>query len=272
MLIGVRASGERSACRSSRAPCPGFADGTELRRAVIVVGGDPRSTAGDHASTRPARSQAQLHAAATISSTVLIDLVARGHQYSLLAPSVPTGFFYQPEFVSAAEERQLVVEIEGLEFKHVEMRGGVARRRIVHFGWTYGYYSRRTKPGHPLPAFLLPIRERAAAWAAIPAEAFAEALVTEYPAGATIGWHRDAPLFGDVVAGISLLGASRMRFRPYVSPKEQRGLPPRRTSHEVELEARSAYLISGEARRDFEHSIPAVASLRYSITFRTLRR
>jgi len=197
--------------------------------------------------------------------------VAREHQISLLAPPVLAGFFYQPEFVTSAEERQLVAEIERLEFKRVEMRGGVARRRIVHFGWTYGYYSRRTKPGDPLPAFLLPLRERAAAWAAIPAEAFAEALVTEYPAGATIGWHRDAPLFGDVIAGISLLGLSRMRFRPYVSPKEHRGLPARRAIHEVEFEPRSAYLISGEARRDFEHSIPAVASLRYSITFRTLR-
>jgi len=189
----------------------------------------------------------------------------------LLAPTVPAGFFYQPEFVTAIEERQLLAEIERLEFKHVEMRGAVARRRIVHFGWTYGYYSRRTKPGNPLPAFLLPLRERAAAWAAVPVDAFAEALVTEYPPGATIGWHRDAPLFGDVIAGISLSGASRMRFRPYVSPKEQGDLPPRRATHEVELEPRSAYLISGEARRDFEHSIPAVASLRYSITFRTLR-
>ncbi len=197
--------------------------------------------------------------------------MAREHQISLLAPSVLAGFFYQPEFVTFAEERQLVAEIERLEFRRVEMRGGVARRRIVHFGWTDGYYSRRTKPGEPLPGFLLPLRERAAAWAAIPVDAFAEALVTEYPAGATLGWHRDAPLFGDVIAGISLLGPSRMRFRPYVSPKEQRGLPARRATHEVELERRSAYLISGEARRDFEHSIPAVASLRYSITFRTLR-
>jgi len=197
--------------------------------------------------------------------------VTRGQQSSLLIPPVPAGFFYQPEFVTVAEERQLVSEIERLDFKRVEMRGVVARRRVAHFGWSYGYYSRRTKPGEPLPAFLLPLRERAAGWAHIVADEFVEALVTEYRPDATIGWHRDAPMFGDVIAGISLLGMSRMRFRPYVSPKEQRGLPPRRATHDVELEPRSAYLISGEARRNFEHSIPAVASRRYSITFRTLR-
>jgi alkylated DNA repair dioxygenase AlkB len=184
---------------------------------------------------------------------------------------VPAGFFYQPEFVTGTEERQLVTEIERLDFNRVEMRGGVARRRVAHFGWAYGYYSRRSKPGEPLPAFLLPLRERAAGWAHIGVDEFVEALVTEYPPDATIGWHRDAPMFGDVIAGISLLGMSRMRFMPYVSPTEQRSLPPRRATHEVGLEPRSAYLIAGEARRNFEHSIPAVASRRYSITFRTLR-
>ena len=197
--------------------------------------------------------------------------MTRGQQPFLLVPPVPDGFFYQPAFVTVAEERQILTEIEALDFTRVEMRGAVARRRVVHFGWTYGYYSRRNKPGEPLPAFLLPVRDRAADWAHIAAEEFAEALVTEYPPDATIGWHRDAPMFGDVIAGISLLGMSRMRFRPYVSPEDQRGLPPRRATHEIELEPRSAYLISGDARRDFEHSIPAVASLRYSITFRTLK-
>jgi alkylated DNA repair dioxygenase AlkB len=198
--------------------------------------------------------------------------VARERKYSLLAPVVPTGFVYQPEFITAIEEAKIVHEIERLDFKHVEMRGGIAKRRIVQFGWSYGLNSRRTEPGEPLPAFLIPLRDRAAEWARIPPLHFAEALVIEYPAGAAIGWHRDAPQFGDVIAGISLLTASRMRFRPYLSPAEQRNAPPRRATHHVELEPRAAYLISGEARRDFEHSIPPVASLRYSITFRTLRR
>ena len=169
----------------------------------------------------------------------------------------------------------LLREVERLTFSSVEMRGVVARRRTAHYGWTYGYYSRRTEPGPPLPEFLCPLRERVASWAVVEPDAFAEALITEYPAGAGIGWHRDAPMFGDVVAGVSLLAACRMRFRPYVSPSatgEGRPRLPRRTTHEVELAARSAYLIAGVARREFEHSIPPVDGLRYSITFRTLKR
>jgi alkylated DNA repair dioxygenase AlkB len=195
-------------------------------------------------------------------------------QPSLLGPAlrVPEGFEYRDAFVAADEARALAEAIERLAFSRVEMRGGVARRRTAHFGWAYGYYSRRTTPGEPLPEFLLAVRARAAGWAGLEPEAFAEALVTEYPAGAPIGWHRDAPMFGDI-AGISLLSACRMKFRPYVSPGDLASArPPRRTTHEVTLEPRSAYLLRGVARRDFEHHIPAVDALRYSITFRTLRR
>ena len=184
---------------------------------------------------------------------------------------LPPGFLYRADFVSRSEEQKLLADIAALEFSQVEMRGVVARRRTAHFGWTYGYYSRRSEPGPPLPAFLILYRDRSAVWAAIDPDSFVEALVTEYPQGAPIGWHRDAPMFGDVIAGISLGAACRMKFRPYVSPGEPRQ-GTRRTSHEVELAARSAYLITGDARREFEHSIPAVEALRYSITFRTLRQ
>ena len=184
---------------------------------------------------------------------------------------VPPGFLVQQDFIDAKEETELVRAIEQLEFARVEMRGVVARRRTAHFGWTYGYEARRSEPGAPIPPFLLPLRGRAATWAGIEPAAFGEALVTEYPAGAGIGWHRDAPMFGDIIAGVSLLSACRMKFRPYVSPKDVRPGQLRRTSHQVLLAERSGYLITGVARRDFEHSIPETTSLRYSITFRTLR-
>ena len=191
---------------------------------------------------------------------------------SLFTCSLPDGFEYRDDFLSPAEEASLIDVIASLQFSEVVMRGAVARRRTIHFGWTYGYYSRRTEPGPPLPPYLETVRARIADWAGIEAERFVEALVTEYPPGATIGWHRDAPMFGDVVAGVSLASACWMKFRPYISPAELAArAEPRRTTHRVELASRSGYLLGGSARRAYEHSIPAVKALRYSLTFRTLR-
>ena len=185
--------------------------------------------------------------------------------------ALPSGFEYLSDFISHDEEQQLLREFEHVPFDRVEMRGAVARRRTAHYGYTYGYERREAVAGAPIPGFLTLIRARAASWAGIDPDAFAEALITEYPEGAPIGWHRDAPMFGDV-AGISLGASCRMKFRPYVSPKDVPRAGTRRTTHEIELTPRSAYLIRGEARRDFEHSIPPVAGKRYSVTFRTLRR
>jgi alkylated DNA repair dioxygenase AlkB len=191
---------------------------------------------------------------------------------TLFGPSVPDGFGYQADLVTPAEERNLVAHIQQIEFADVVMRGAVAKRRTAHFGFTYGYEARRTEPGVPLPDFLLPLRTRAAVWAELPADTLAEALITEYSAGAAIGWHRDAPMFEDII-GVSLLTACRMKLRPYVSPADVGALAgkARRTAHEIELEPRSAYVIRGEARTAYEHHIPAVGALRYSITFRSLR-
>jgi alkylated DNA repair dioxygenase AlkB len=113
-----------------------------------------------------------------------------------------------------------------------------------------------------------------AEWAGVPAAAFEEALLTEYPPGAPIGWHRDAPIFGDVIAGVSLGSPCRMKFRPYMTPD---ALPAatgtlRRSTHEIVLAPRSGYLMTGVARREYEHSIPPVGGMRHSITFRTVRR
>ncbi len=196
-------------------------------------------------------------------------------------PDVPPDFVYRPDFIARDEEGALLRDVAALQFSKVEMRGAVARRRTAHFGWSYGYDARTARPGADLPAFLLPVRERVAAWVGVAPDALAEALVTEYPPGAPIGWHRDAPMFG-IVVGISLGASCRMKFRPYVSPARQQGgldagamtglgRTPRRTTHQVVLAPRSAYLIGGVARRDFEHSIPPVEDTRYSITFRTLR-
>ena len=186
---------------------------------------------------------------------------------SLFDADVPDGFHHRLDFVTADEERALVGEIRRVEFSTFEMRGVVARRRVAFFGRSYAGAAKSP----PIPEFLTPLRLGLAEWAAIDAAAFAMALINEYTPGAPIGWHRDAPQYG-IVAGLSLLSACRMRLRPYVAPKAHAASGERRTAtHEIVLEPRSAYLMTGEARHAYEHSIPAVAALRYSVTFRSLR-
>lgn len=188
---------------------------------------------------------------------------------SLFDVDVPDGFQYRSDFISSEEEALLADEIASIEFSTFEMRGVVARRRVAFFGRTYDAAVVSTSP---LPAFLMPLRDKVAVWANVDAQTFAMALINEYPPGAPIGWHRDAPQYG-IVAGISLLSSCRMKFRPYVRPQRKSTTPGRRRSatHEVHLERRSAYLMTGESRSGYEHHIPAVTTLRYSITFRTVR-
>jgi alkylated DNA repair dioxygenase AlkB len=188
---------------------------------------------------------------------------------SLFDVDVPEGFHYCDDFISPVEESSLGDDIARLEFANFEMRGVVARRRVAFFGRTYD--SGRT-PTAPLPGFLMPLRDKLAAWAGVDGDAFAMALVNEYPPGAPIGWHRDAPQY-DIVGGLSLLSSCRMKFRPYVSPGAPAQTPSGRriATHEIALERRSAYLMTGESRNAYEHHIPPVTTLRYSITFRTVR-
>ena len=179
---------------------------------------------------------------------------------------VPSGFHYREDFITAGDERALIDAMTGIEFSDFEMRGVIARRRVAFYGQSYG-----RAEAAPLPDFLLPVRASVARWAGVEPEAFAMALVNEYRPGTPIGWHRDAPQY-DIVAGLSLLSACRMKFRPYRAPAATTPASPRRlATHEVVLARRSAYLMTQDSRSLYEHHIPPVAEARYSITFRTLR-
>jgi DNA oxidative demethylase len=175
---------------------------------------------------------------------------------------LPEGFVYREDVLSYNEEAPLVEGLRTLGFGEVRMRGQVARRRTIHFGWTYGYETWRVEPGPPIPEFLVGLRALAARLACVEGDALAEVLVTHYPPGAGIGWHRDAPAFG-VVVGVSLLGACRMRF--------QHGRGTARKTRALTLAPRSAYVLDGAARWQWQHAIPPGREERYSVTFRTLR-
>ena len=182
----------------------------------------------------------------------------------MAADDYPEGLVYEPDFISEDEERGMLSLLDQMEFREVTMRGQTARRTVRHFGYDYDYQSYGTiVPAEPLPESLVWLRDRCAALAELPAEDLVQALVSRYPAGATIGWHRDAPMFGAKVVGVSLLSACRMRF--------QRGKGDERRTYALELAPRSAYVLAGAARSTWQHSIPATNDLRYSITFRTVK-
>jgi alkylated DNA repair dioxygenase AlkB len=175
--------------------------------------------------------------------------------------SLPAGFEYRPEFVTLSEERDLVRQLEPMPFESFQFHGFLGKRRVVSFGWRYDFNDSELRKVDDMPPFLLRLRERAAALAGLPPSGFQHVLVTEYAPGAGIGWHRDKAVFDEVV-GISLLSPCDFRFRRKAGDKWERAT--------IVTAPRSAYLLKGPARTEWEHSIPAVNSLRYSITFRNL--
>lgn len=179
------------------------------------------------------------------------------------APSPPAGLVYRDELISQAEEADLVAAVAALPFAPFDFHGFKGNRRIVSFGGRYDFAAGRLREAEPLPGPLLPLQSRAAAFAGLKPDELRQVLVTEYAPGAGIGWHRDRPEF-DKVVGVSLNSACVMRFRRgRTGAWERRSLP---------LARRSAYLLDGPARTEWMHSIAPGTELRYSITFRSLRR
>ena len=174
---------------------------------------------------------------------------------------LPEGFRYCPGILSSEEEEALARELANLPFKPFDFHGYLANRQVVSFGYRYDYDRRAVVEAAPFPSFLLTLRRKVAETFDRPADAFSQVLINEYRPGAGIGWHRDKAQFDEVV-GVSLLAPCNLRFRRKAGDAWNRASLP--------IEPRSAYLLSGPARREWEHSIPALDRLRYSITLRTL--
>lgn len=177
-------------------------------------------------------------------------------------PGLPEGFAYRPDLLSPAEETELLKRFGQLDFKPFEFHGYLGNRRVVSFGLHYDFAGGGVRTAHEIPAFLLPLREKAAGFAGLPADECEHVLVAEYPPGAGIGWHRDRPVFRDVI-GVSFASACRFRLRRRHGTSWERAA--------LFLEPRSAYLLRGAARWQWQHSIPPGERLRYSVTFRSLR-
>jgi alkylated DNA repair dioxygenase AlkB len=188
--------------------------------------------------------------------------VSHADLFDPLPALLPAGFGYQPELIAKDEERRLTDQIASLPLKEFEFQGFLGKRRIVSFGWRYDFNGGGLEKTDDIPEFLFPVREQAAAFAGLHPERLQQVLLTEYKPGVQIGWHKDRSVFGDVV-GISLLSSCTFRLRRKTGTKWERV--------SIVAEPRSAYLLSGPSRSEWEHSIPGVEALRYSITFRNFK-
>jgi alkylated DNA repair dioxygenase AlkB len=176
------------------------------------------------------------------------------------APVIP-GLLYEDALIDAAEERALTERLGGIDLAPFRFHGWLGNRKTQSFGWRYDFEDASFAPAEPLPDWLDPLRRKAAAFAGIAPDAFVHVLLARYDPGAGIGWHRDRDVFEKVV-GVSLATPATLRFR--------KRTPTGFSRARVELAPRSAYLLAGEARHEWEHSIAPGQQLRFSITFRTL--
>lgn len=177
----------------------------------------------------------------------------------------PKGLIYEEDFLSFEEEQALLAFIEEVDFLPVVMHGQAAKRTVAHFGYNYDYESGKlVSKGTPFPPILVELRKKCAAMADIDPETIIMCLISKYPPESTIGWHRDRLIFGSHIVGVSLGSSCFMRF--------QRTVDQQRKVFEQELNPRSAYILTSHARYYWQHSIPPTKGLRYSITFRTLKK
>lgn len=176
--------------------------------------------------------------------------------------ALPSGFRYWPEVFSKAEESEFVKRFASLPFKPFEFHGYLGNRQVVSYGFRYDYGGQALRAADPVPDFLSPLREIASAASGIAATDLEQALVTEYAPGAGIGWHRDKPMFEKVVA-LSFVEPCILRLRKKHDSGWQRA--------KALIEPRSCYLMSGDVREAWEHSITPMIALRYSVTFRSFK-
>jgi DNA oxidative demethylase len=171
------------------------------------------------------------------------------------------GLKYREEVITDSEERRLHVHLMPLELAPFRFQGWLGNRKTQSFGWRYDFDDASFTPTEPLPNWLLPLRTRAAELARVTPDVFVQALIARYDPAAGIGWHRDRDVFENVV-GVSLNTPATLRFRQRAPTGFRRA--------RLEVAPRSAYLLSGEVRHGWEHSISPGDQLRFSITFRTL--
>lgn len=182
-------------------------------------------------------------------------------QTDLFAEPLLAGLEYRQDFITRDQEAALIEQLQAMDLAPFRFHGWTGNRKTQSYGWRYDFDDASFQPTEPIPQWLEPLTDKAAVLAGVKPEEIAHALIARYDPGAGIGWHKDRSVF-DRVVGVSLGSSATLRFRQRAGSGFSRFI--------LLVEPRSAYLLSGEARHDWEHRIVPGDWLRFSITFRTL--
>jgi alkylated DNA repair dioxygenase AlkB len=183
-----------------------------------------------------------------------------------IAPVLPPGFNYYPNFITEAEEAQLMKLVAQFELQQMKFHEYEAKRKVINFGQGWSFTEQKLKQGNAIPAEFAFIVDRIAKQLSIPNELIVQFLITEYPVGSVINWHRDAPPF-DIIAGLSLLADCSFKLRPHDKEKQTRS-----ATISLPVQRRSLYSMQGPAKSEWQHCTAPLNKIRYSLTFRTLKK
>jgi alkylated DNA repair dioxygenase AlkB len=148
----------------------------------------------------------------------------------------------------AEDECSLIDQIAELPFQEFQFHGFEGKRRVVSFGWRYDFSQHKALQADPVPPFLLDVYRKVQAASGFVLPRLQQVLVTEYGPGAPIGWHKDRPVFNDVM-GLSLASSCTFRLRKLIAKGQWERAA-------INLERRSAYFFT--ARRGGNgNSIPS---------------
>jgi alkylated DNA repair protein (DNA oxidative demethylase) len=246
------------------------ADGGEGMEVVITKGLDRLKNAWKAASPPARRTFREWVVTQPLEDLAVVASSGKAKRFSAVIADVclpagqeaapPEGFVYVPDFLNPIEQDSLLHELRALTYTHDKMRENIFKRGWAQFGYAYVSTGRKLTPAPPMPRYLKTVIDKAAPYYP-PGIEFAQCIVTQYPENAGIGWHTDAPPFGDCILGVSLASEARLQFRPKGETK---------AAFEVTASPGSVYIIQGVARWHYQHRLVPVKEERYSLTFRTI--
>lgn len=171
------------------------------------------------------------------------------------------GFSYCADIIDCDYETELIQWLESLDM-WVGVSACAKARKVIHFGEPYLYKTNSKIAAQPMP------QEFEQLIAIIGCDKLLSCIVNRYEPGQGIAPHiDDIYKFGEIIWCFTIGSGTQIIFE-------------RDTAISVYAERRSLYVMAGECRSQWQHSIPARKSdivdgkkikrgIRYSLTFRT---